>query len=94
MTSTKKALLSTSEKLTKISKVAYRFSNLRSDTLILIGQFCDDDCVAIFTKYNVKILKGDKVIIQGRQTDNGLWKLSIHGKTTLMTKPSINTVNV
>ena len=56
---TKKALLPLSKHLTSKARVAYSFNNLKSGTLISIGQLCDDECVAIFTKYNVKILKGD-----------------------------------
>ena len=55
----------------------YSFNNLKSATLISIGQSCADDCIAIFTKYDVKILKDDKILIKGRRTANGLWKIPI-----------------
>ena len=64
-----------SGKLTRNAKIAYSFSNLKNGSLIYIGQLCDDDCVAIFSKYDVKIKKDNKILIRGRRTDNRLWKL-------------------
>ena len=53
---TKKAILPLSKQLTRKARVAYSFDNLKSDSLISIGQLCDDDCIAIFTKYDVQII--------------------------------------
>jgi hypothetical protein len=54
------------EPLTK-AKVGHIFDGLQSGSLISIGQLCDDDCVVLFTKYNVKIYKDGKVIIVGQR---------------------------
>jgi hypothetical protein len=70
---TRKSLLSLPKEFSRNATVAYSFSNLKSGTLISIGQLCDDDCIAIFSKYNVKIIKNDKILIKGKRTDNGLW---------------------
>jgi hypothetical protein len=51
--------------LLQLAKVGHIFDNLKSGSLISIGQVCDDECVALFTKYDVKILKHGKVIITG-----------------------------
>ena len=43
-----------------------------------MGQLCDDDYVAIFTKFDVKILKHNRVIITGlRYRTNGLWNIPL-----------------
>ena len=43
-----------------------------------MGQLCDDDCVAIFNKFDVKILKHNRVIITGlRDHTNGLWNIPL-----------------
>ena len=43
-----------------------------------MGQLCDDDCVAIFTKYGVKILNHNQVIITGlRDRTDGLWNIPL-----------------
>ena len=54
---TKKAILPLSKKLTEKARVAYSFDNLKRDSLISIRQLCDDDCIAIFTKYDVQKIK-------------------------------------
>ena len=77
MSPTKKSILPFANTFTRNAKIAYSFNNLKSGSLILIGQLCDDDCIAIFSKYDVKIIKKDKVLIKGRRTPNGLWKIPI-----------------
>ena len=72
MMPTKKSLLPLPKEFTRNAKIAYSFNKLKKGTLISIGQFCDDDCTAIFTKYDVKVMKNNKLLIQDRQTDNGL----------------------
>ena len=46
-------------------------------SLVSLGQLCDDDCIAIFTKYHVDILKNNQTIIKGERTDNGLWSIPL-----------------
>ena len=53
---TKKAILPLSKKLTEKARIAFSFDNLKSGSLISIGKLCDDDCIAIFTKYAVQII--------------------------------------
>ena len=43
-----------------------------------MGQLWDDDCVSVFTKYYVKILKHNQLIITGlRDWINGLWNIPL-----------------
>ena len=35
--------------------------------------FCDNDCIAIFSRYNIKIMKNNQILIEGQRIDNGLW---------------------
>jgi hypothetical protein len=44
-------------------KAGYIFDSLKSGSLISAGQLCDDDCIALFTKYNVTIYKNGQIII-------------------------------
>jgi hypothetical protein len=65
----------------QLAKVRHIFDNLKSGSLISIGQLCNDKCVALFTKYDVKILKHGKVIITGkRNAKNGLWNIPLAPK--------------
>jgi hypothetical protein len=53
--------------------------NLPAGTLVSLGQLCDDDCIALFTKYHVSIAKHGKVLITGtRNSQTGLWQLDPH----------------
>ena len=65
-----------SKKLSATAQAAV-LDDLKTGTLISLAQFCDDDCIAIFNKYNVKILKNDEVIIQGNRMPNGLWSIPL-----------------
>ena len=69
------------KELSSQAKVGHIFNELESGSLISLGQLCDDDCVALFTKYDVKVYKEGKVIIIGkRNTTNGLWNVPLAPK--------------
>ena len=74
---TKKAILPPSNKLTEKARVAFSFNNLKSSSLILIGKLCDENCIAIFSKYDVQIIRHSEILINGKRTDNGLWKIPL-----------------
>ena len=40
------------------------FPALTNSSLLSIGQLCDDNCSAIFTKTNLQIIKDDKIILE------------------------------
>ena len=58
---------------------AYKFNNLATGPLISTGQLCDDNYLALFSKYSLKILKNNKVIITGKRNENGLWDIPLKG---------------
>lgn len=55
------------------AKKAFVLDQLPAGTLLSLGQLCDDDCIAVFTKYDVQILKEGQIIIKGKRTPSGLW---------------------
>ena len=57
------------------------YPGLTNESLLSIGQFCDDGCFAVFTKMHVYIVKNDKIILQGNRnpTDN-LWDINLNKK--------------
>ena len=55
------------------AKIEYSFPDLQSSSLISTGQLCDDDCVTIFSKYKVRILKNNRIMIEEKIVPNGLW---------------------
>jgi hypothetical protein len=67
--------------LSQLAKVGHIFYYLKSGSLISIRQLCGDERVALFTKYDVKMLKHGKVIITGkRNAKNGLWNIPLAPK--------------
>ena len=50
------------------------FPDLKNSSLLSIGQLCDDDCFALFSKKYLTIFKDNELILFGhRNTTNGLW---------------------
>ena len=74
MTDTTRVNVPMASELSKVSTQGHIMNSLQTGTLISIGQLCDDDCVAIFSKYNYNIVKNGKIIIEGPHTPhNQLW---------------------
>ena len=72
------ATLQLSRKLSIKAQSAHVFKEITTGLFISMGQLCDDDCVTIFTKYDVNILKHNQVIITGLQYwTNGLWNIPL-----------------
>jgi hypothetical protein len=68
--------------LSKKAQTGHIFEDL-TGSLISIGQLCDDDCIALFSKYHVDIIKDGKVIIKGkRNATNGLWNIPLAPKSS------------
>ena len=81
---TKRATLQLSDSLSPQATTAHIFDDLKSGSLLSIGQLCDDDCIALFTKYNVHIYKNGQIIIDGkRDSRNGLWTIPLAPQATL-----------
>ena len=51
--------LSLSPKLSPFAQAAFVLDDLKTGTLISLAQLCNDDCIAIFTKYDVQLLKNN-----------------------------------
>ena len=74
----KRAIVPLAKVLSDKAKIGHIFDDLQSGSpLISIGQLCDDDCVALFTKYDVKIYKDGKVIILGNATTSTVSGMSL-----------------
>ena len=72
------ATLQLSNKLYSKSHSYHVFNDIITGSLILFFKVCDDECVATFTKFDVKILKHNRVIITGlRDRTNGLWNIPL-----------------
>ena len=71
MSITVKGQLPLSKKLSSTAQSAFVLNDLKTGTLISLAQLCNDDCIAIFNRYNV-----NEVIIQGSRMPNGLWSSS------------------
>jgi hypothetical protein len=81
MPSAKKGTLPLSPHLTVQAREAFQLDELKTGTLISLSKLCDDDCLAIFSKFDVKILKDDNVIITGRRMENGLWSIPLNSSS-------------
>ena len=77
MPSSLHGVLPLSARLSTKAQSAFVLDGLRTGTLVSLAQLCDDDCIAMFTKYDVQVLKNDTVIITGVRTPNGLWSIPI-----------------
>ena len=72
------ATLQLSSKLSSRAQSAYIFNDITTSSLISMGQLYNDNCVTIFTKFDIKILKHNQVIITGLQDQtNILWNIPL-----------------
>ncbi|GFH47516.1 hypothetical protein CTEN210_03991 [Chaetoceros tenuissimus] len=56
-----------------------------------MGQLCDDDCTAVFTKNDLQIFKNGKLLIKGlRNRKDGLWDVPFDQSKLLQNQPSAN----
>ena len=69
-----RATFKLSNKLSSKAQSADIFNDIITGSLISMGQLCDDGYVAIFTKFDLKILKHNRAIFTGfRDRTGGLW---------------------
>ena len=55
---------------------------LKSASLVSLGQLCDDGCTVVLTKPKLYAMKNNKVILQGdRNHRDGLWDINIANST-------------
>ena len=44
-----------------------------------MGQSCDDDCCVVLNKNNLKVIKNNEIVLEGKHThSDGLWDITIH----------------
>ena len=59
------------------------FPNLTNESLVSIGQLCDDGCIVLFTKKYAYICKEKKLVATGyRNPFDGLWDLRANANIT------------
>jgi hypothetical protein len=80
-----------SSKLSPGAQSAFVLDDLKTGSLISLSQLCDDDCIAIFSKYDVQILKHNNIIIKGKRMPNGLWSLPL-AETPIPSVPTLSLV--
>ena len=67
-----------SNKLSSKAQSAHVENDINTGSLISMGQLLNDDCIAIFTKFDVKILKHNQVAITGlRDRTNGMCNIPL-----------------
>ena len=83
------------KKLSQQAKKAFIYPDLSNESLLSIGQFCDDDCVAVFTKTSVYIVKNNELVIEGtRNLTDGLWDIQLpSNKTNIVSAQSDTKMN-
>ena len=78
-------------KLSQRGTNALVFPGLSNESLLSIGQLCDDNCVAIFTKNRVYVVKDNDLIMHGprNRTDN-LWDIQLpaHQRDKIQAAPT------
>ena len=76
---TQKGLIPMDKELSTTATTAYILPNLHNTSLLSIAQLCDDDCLAIFDKKNMYIVKDRRIILRGiRNLTDGLWDVILN----------------
>ena len=77
--------------LSKSATKALVYPNLKNESLLSIGQLCDDNCRAIFEKDIMYITKENKIILQGKRNQfDGLWDIILPSKVPSKITPHIS----
>ena len=64
--------------LSKIAQTGNILEGLSNSSLLSIGQLCDDNCIAVFSKLKLKIYKNEKLLLTGiRNWTDGLWDVVV-----------------
>ena len=67
-----------SKHLSEEAQTAMIIPNLKSASLISIGQLCDDGCTAVMDKKDLAVVKKNTVILRGKRNKmDGLWDIPI-----------------
>ena len=82
--------------LPKNATQAHIFPDIKSASLLSIGQLCDSNCTAIFTKTDLTVLNEahDPVLNGIRNSNDGLWDIALNQPdTSTITQPSHKALN-
>ena len=84
------------KKLSPTAKQAHVLPALTNTSLLSIGQLCNDDCIAIFTKTKMYILKQGQIILTGmRNYTDGLWDVICkQSQQTSLNHTTTNKLNI
>ena len=70
----RQGLLPFSKHLSTAATSALVFPDLKNSSLLSIGQLCDDNCLAIFGKHDLEVIKDNNIILRGKRNfQDGLW---------------------
>ena len=82
ITANQRGQLSLSDELSSQAQTAMILPQLKSASLISIGQLCDDECDVILNKRVLVAIKNEKVILTGvRNKYDKLWDIPVHKST-------------
>ena len=74
----RKGIIPLSDELSPEAKTAMILPNLRSASLISMGQLCDDGCDVLFNAQRLIVIKNEKIVLQGmRNRRDNLWDIPI-----------------
>ena len=59
------------------SQHTFIFDELKIGSLVSIGQLYDDEYITLLTKYVVKMIWNNKVIITVERNNSGLWNIPL-----------------
>ena len=66
---------------------AHIIKGLTNASLISIGQLCDNNCIAIFDKHDLKIFQNKILVLSGKRNQNdGLWDINIQNTNPTSTQ--------
>ena len=59
--------------------------NLKSSSLLSMGQICDNGCKVVLAQHDLAVVKNNHIILRGKRNKiDGLWDIPIE-KTTILT---------
>ena len=88
----KKGYLPLPTLLSPTARLGHVFNGLTNSSLLSIGQLFDDDCVAVFDKKHLKVLKNQQLVLQGnRNLTDGLWDVPMPVQYPTF-QPTINVI--
>ena len=70
--------------VTDKAKQSLIYPHLTNESLLSMGQFCDDDCIAVFTKTNVYVIKDNDLVLHGRHNfKDRLWDVRLPSSSNI-----------